>query len=122
MENRQAAYLLDILHSAEIIEGYISGQSREEFLQDQRTQDAVLRRLLVIGEAAARIDPETEAQFEQIPFRKMAGLRNRVVHDYGQVDFEIVWETVTIHLPRVRSELREFFSVGAANDLRGFPR
>ena len=75
-----------------------------------KTQDAVLRRLLVIGEAAARISPETQARFEAIPFRMMAGLRNRVVHDYGQIDMEIVWESVTLHLPQVQRELIAFFS------------
>ena len=70
----------------------------------------MLRRLLVIGEAAARVTSETEARFESIPIRKMAGMRNRVVHDYGQVDFEIIWETVTIQLPEVLRALRAFFS------------
>lgn len=110
MQLRQVAYLLDILRSAEAVQGYIEGYSREDFLEDQKTQDAVLRRLLVIGEAAARITPETEVRFEEIPFRKMAGLRNRVVHDYGQIDLEIVWESVTLHLPQVRRELIAFFS------------
>jgi uncharacterized protein with HEPN domain len=110
MQVRQVAYLLDILHSAEAIQNYIEGYSREDFLKDPKTQDAVLRRLLVIGEAATRLIPETESRFEDIPFRKMAGLRNRVVHDYGQIDFEIVWESITLHLPQVRRELSAFFS------------
>jgi uncharacterized protein with HEPN domain len=92
MELRQVAYLLDILRSAEAVQSYIEGYSREDFLKDPKTQDAVLRRLLVIGEAAARITRETEERFEEIPFRKMAGLRNRVVHDYGQIDLEIILE------------------------------
>lgn len=110
MQLRQVAYLLDILRSAEAIKIYIEGYVREDFLKDPKTQDAVLRRLLVIGEAAARLAPDTEARFEELPFRKMAGLRNRLVHDYGQIDFEIVWETVTVHLPRLQSELNAFFS------------
>ena len=96
MQVRQTGYLLDILRSAEAIQNYIEGYSREDFLKDPKTQDAVLRRLLVIGEAAARLTSETEARFEEIPFRKMAGLRNRVVHDYGQIDLEIVWDTVEV--------------------------
>jgi uncharacterized protein with HEPN domain len=64
----------------------VDGVSQEDLLKDLKTQDAVLRRLRVIGEAAARLMPETVALFETIPFRKMAGLRNRVVHDYGQID------------------------------------
>jgi len=110
MELRQVAYLLDILRSAEAVQSYIEGYSREDFLKDPKTQDAVLRRLLVIGEAAARITQETEARFEEIPFRKMTGMRNRVVHDYGQIDLQIVWESVTLHLPQVCRELTAFFS------------
>ena len=112
MQDRQAAYLLDILHSAEAIQSYIEGYSREDFLRDPKTQDAVLRRLLVIGEAAARLTAETVARFEELPFRKMAGMRNRVVHDYGQIDFGIVWETVIDHLPKVRRDLGTFFAGG----------
>jgi uncharacterized protein with HEPN domain len=110
MQDRQAAYLLDILRSAEVIQSYVKGYSREDFLRDPKTQDAVLRRLLVIGEAAAHLTPETESRFEELPFRKMAGLRNRVVHDYGQIDFEIIWDTVNDHLPQVRRDLSAFFA------------
>jgi uncharacterized protein with HEPN domain len=112
MQDRQAAYLLDILRSAEIIAGYIAGQDRDEFLRDTKTQDAVLRRLLVIGEAATQVTSETEEIFSNVPFRKMGGMRNRVVHDYGQIDFEIVWEAVTLHLPQVQRELARFFAAG----------
>jgi uncharacterized protein with HEPN domain len=110
MQVRQAAYLLDILRSAEAIQGYIEGYSREDFLKDVKTQDAVLRRLMVIGEAAARLTPETAARFEEVPFRKMAGMRNRMVHDYGQIDIEIVWEAITVNLPQVRGFLQSFFA------------
>src|SRR5665213_2842923 len=109
MQVRQAAYLLDILHSTEAIQSYIQGYSREDFLRDPKTQDAVLRRLLVIGEAAARLNAETVASFETLPFRKMAGLRNRVVHDYGQIDLEIIWDTVSDHMAQVRRDLTAFF-------------
>ena len=105
MQDRQAAYLLDILQSAEAIENYIAGMSRDDFLRDRKTQDAVLRRLMVIGEAAGRLSGETSALFPGLPFRQMSGLRNRVVHGYGQIDFEIVWETVTMHLPAIRCDL-----------------
>jgi uncharacterized protein with HEPN domain len=74
----------------------------------------VLRRLLVIGEAAAKLTAETN--FPQLPFRKMAGMRNRLVHDYGQIDFEIVWETVSIHLPQLREDLERFFESEASED------
>ena len=109
MPDRQAAYLLDILNSAGAIGRYLGECDREGFLKDAKTQDAVLHRLMAIGEAAARLTKETCSHFTELPFRKMAGLRNRVVHDYGQIDLEIVWDTVTTHLPLLRETLREFF-------------
>jgi uncharacterized protein with HEPN domain len=121
MQVRQAAYLLDILRSAEAIQSYIEGHSREEFLRDTKTQDAVLRRILVIGEAATRLTPETMAEFGAIPFRKMAAMRNRVVHDYGQIDFEIVWEAATVHVAQVRTELATYFSTAGEAQIDEIP-
>jgi len=69
MELRHAAYLLDIFQSAKAIKNYTVGYGREEFLQDSKTQDAVLRRFLVAGEAAARLTEETRSQFPEDSFR-----------------------------------------------------
>ena len=106
---RQVAYLLDILKSVQAIQSYIAGHSQEAFLKDAKTQDAVLRRFLVAGEAAAHLTPETCAEFPGIPVHRIVGMRNRVVHDYGNVDFEIVWETIQGHLP-LHKELERFFA------------
>ena len=106
---RQTAYLLDIFRSVKAIQSYVAGQTHEQFLEDAKTQDAVLRRFLVAGEAA-RLTPETCAQFANVPFHKIVGMRNRVVHDYGNVDFEIVWETVQTHLPSLFQDLQDFFA------------
>ncbi len=108
--DRQAAYLLDILRCVEAIHSYVAGQTHEQFLHDGKTQDAVLRRLLVAGEAAARLTPETCSELPNIPFYKIVGMRNRVVHDYTNVDLEIVWETVHAHLPLLHKELQAFFA------------
>ena len=66
-----------------MIKSYVGEQTHVQFLADTKTQDAVLRRFLVAGEAAARLTPETCAEFPNIPFHKIAGMRNRIVHDYG---------------------------------------
>ena len=110
MPPRQAAYLLDIFTSLQAIQDYLAGYSQEQFLEEAKTQDAVLRRLLVVGEAAARLTPESCTQFPNIPFPRIIGMRNRVVHDYGHVDLEIIWEIVQIHLPPLFGELRSFFA------------
>lgn len=73
---------------------------------------------MVIGEASARLTEETRSRFAQLPFRRMAGLRNRVVHDYGQIDLEIVWDVVATHVPLLRGTLRQFFDE-VASDLPG---
>ena len=85
MPDRQAAYLLDILNSANAIGRYLAECDREAFLGDGKTQDAVLRRLMVIGEAAARLTEETCSRFSRLPFRKMPG-------------FETAWFTTTARL------------------------
>ena len=100
---------MDIFRSVKTIQSYVAGQSHEQFFQDTKTQDAVLRRFLIAGEAAARLTAETCAEFPNIPFHKIAGMRNRVIHDYGNVDFEIVWETVQTHLPSLFKQLEQFF-------------
>lgn len=110
MPPRQVAYLLDIFHSVKVIHEYVAGLTHEQFLKDTKTQDAVLRRFLVAGEAANKLDDATRAAFPAIPFHKIAGMRNRVVHDYGNVDFEIVWETIQNHLPSLYKELNLFFT------------
>jgi uncharacterized protein with HEPN domain len=110
MPPRQVAYLLDIFQPVEVIRNYLAGLTHEQFLKDIKTQDAVLRRFLVAGEAAAHLAPEICAEFPSIPFHKIVGMRNRVVHDYGNVDFEIVWETIQDHLPALVDELQRFFA------------
>jgi uncharacterized protein with HEPN domain len=78
-----------MLQSAEAIRQYLAGYSHEDFLSDPKAQDAVLRRLLVVGEAAARLSAETRRD-PAIPFSSIIGMRNRVVHDYGHIDLEII--------------------------------
>lgn len=62
------------------------------------------------GEAPARLTPETCTTFPGIPFSKIIGMRNRVVHDYGNVDLEIIWEVIEIHLPALFDELRQYLA------------
>jgi uncharacterized protein with HEPN domain len=76
--------------------------SKDAFLRDRRTQQAVTMNLLIIGEAAAKMverQSEFTGQHPQIPWRNMRGMRNRIVHGYFDIDLELVWETVRISLP-----------------------
>ncbi len=94
-------YLRHILEAVERVLEYTSS-GRESFRSDLKTQDAVIRNLQVIGEASKKISAEMRERNPQIPWRNMAGMRDRVVHDYFGVSLEIVWDIVENHLLPLR--------------------
>jgi uncharacterized protein with HEPN domain len=96
---RDNEYLLDILEAARLAGDYVSSKTREEFLQDTQCQDAVIRRLEIIGEAARRISDETRAKLPHLPWPAMINMRNLMIHEYDHIDLAIVWDTVQNHLP-----------------------
>lgn len=80
---------------------------RAGFLVDEKTADAVARNLDVLGEAAARLPPEIRSGASHIPWGRLVGLRNRIVHEYFGINLEIVWEIVHRDLPGLRNDLQE---------------
>jgi uncharacterized protein with HEPN domain len=90
--NPDDAHLHDMLEAARLIRLYMKKVSFEEFWHHNEKRDAVALRLSIIGEAAAHIDPATQKALPSIPFKQIRGLRNRIAHDYGAIDFKIVWE------------------------------
>jgi uncharacterized protein with HEPN domain len=89
--NEDDAYLHDMLEAALLIRGYMRKVSFEEFWDDSEKRDAVAMRLSVIGESAAHVTSETQRALPSVPFTQIRGLRNRIAHDYGSIDFRIVW-------------------------------
>lgn len=79
----------------------------DAFLTDIKTQDAVVRNLEIIGEAAKNISEETRTKYNQIPWRSMAGTRDRLIHHYFGVNLDIVWQIVTDELPRTAEHLKK---------------
>src|SRR5690606_38776270 len=94
MTRPDAKYLLDMLLSARLARDYLRGVSREAFDASDLLRAAAVRRLEIIGEAAARISADTLAIHPVIPWREIVGMRNRLVHEYFQVDTDVVWEVV----------------------------
>ena len=105
--NRDPEYLLDILLSARIAIDYLKDQSLEDLENSVLLQDAVIRRLLIIGEAANRISTATKERLSTIPWRPIKGMRNRLVHEYDDLDLATVWETVKMSLPDLVIELEK---------------
>ena len=103
--SRDDTYLVDILESAKIALDYVFDKTWDEFYEDIQCQDAVVRRIEIIGEAARRVSQETRDKHPQIPWREMTSMRNLVIHEYDVVDINQVWDTVQNKLPPLIEEL-----------------
>jgi uncharacterized protein with HEPN domain len=98
---RDDAYLLDILLAAQRAQKHIKGVSRDDFQSNEMLQDALIRPLEIIGEAAQCISDEFKEQHSEIPWFKMTGMRNRLIHEYFRVDYGAVWDTVRKDVPEL---------------------
>ena len=103
---RDRQFLLDILQSAELIVTYTEQCTKAEFLENVQLQDAVIRRLLVIAEAAKRVSEETQQRFSNIAWQEINGMRNRLVHEYDDVNLNIVWDVVQFEIPELIQQLK----------------
>lgn len=103
---RDRQFLLDILQSAELIVTYTEQCTKAEFLENVQLQDAVIRGLLVIAEAAKRVSEETQQRFSNIAWQEINGMRNRLVHEYDDVNLNIVWDVVQFEIPVLIQELK----------------
>ncbi|OHB37591.1 MAG: hypothetical protein A3C38_07275 [Planctomycetes bacterium RIFCSPHIGHO2_02_FULL_50_42] len=108
---RDKEYLLDILEAARFAVSYTGNKTREEFLKDIQCQDAVIRRIEIIGEAARRVSVETRATLK-LPWSEMVGMRNLMIHEYDDIDMTTVWVTVRRDLPPLIYSLEEILRQG----------
>ena len=107
-ENRLPDYLDHIRQAAADARSFVEGLTKDDFLADKRTQQAVILSLIVIGEAATKVldgyAAFTQAHAE-VPGRNMRGMRNRMAHGYFDIDLDVVWETVQEWLPALLKQL-----------------
>ena len=97
-----------MMEAATLACSYVDGLSQTSFLEDTRTQQAVLMNIVIIGESAAKIlqsDEKFIASHSHIPWRQIAAMRHKVVHNYFGIDLEIIWETVQTDLPQLLASL-----------------
>ena len=100
-------YLEDILESTKKIEGYIANLTYNDFVKDNKTIDAVVRNLETIGEAAKQIDEETKKKYDDIPWREIVDFRNRIIHGYFVIDYEIIWQIISSDLPDLKQKVEK---------------
>lgn len=99
------AILLDIAIAARRAVSFVEGMALVDFQADLRTQSAVQHQLLILGEAAKRLSDETRASYGDIPWSSMSRMRDRLIHGYETVDLTVVWETVTVSLPNLLTQV-----------------
>ena len=98
--------LFDIVRSAELVIKYMKGVSEEDFLADQQLQDAVTRRLSIVGEAAGRVSEQGQNELPAVEWSQIRGLRNRLVHEYDNISLEIVWAIAQTEMADLISEIK----------------
>jgi uncharacterized protein with HEPN domain len=97
--------LADMLDAIQRATSYVAGISYEDFLVDAKTQDATIRALEVLGEASKEISTDLKTRFPDIPWKRIAGQRDKLIHNYFGINFDIVWESITLDLPALESQV-----------------
>lgn len=114
---RAEDYLGHILNTLDRIQRYVSGKSSADFMSDTFLQDAVLRNVGILGQAASKLladCPEYAALHPEIPLAKIYATRNRIIHAYEEVDLEIIWNLIEFEVPALRPKI-----VAALNEFKG---
>ena len=107
MKREYLFFLKDILDAIEKIEEFVDDMSFEEFIKDDKTVSAVIRKLEIIGEATKHLPAELRKKYPDLPWSSMAKLRDRLIHGYFVVDHEIVWNVIKKELPLLKPKLEK---------------
>jgi len=102
-------FIHEILECIKKIEKYVSGISYNDFIKEDKTKDAVVRNLEIIGEAANQIPVNIKEKYKDIPWTQIIGLRHRLIHSYFVVDYDIVWNIINKELPDLKIKIKEIF-------------
>ena len=109
MKRKLNLLLNDIIECIEKIENYTNNIKQEEFYRDNKTQDAIIRRLEIIGEAVRNIPDFFKNENTDIPWRDISDMRNVMIHDYPGVLLRIVWEVITDNLPELKAKIMPLY-------------
>ena len=107
MKRDDTVYLRHILDAIELIDEYAKGMSENEFLSNSMAHDAVVRQIEIIGEAARNISDEFRNKYQKLPWGKMIGIRNKIIHEYFNINYAIVWDTINDDLPLLKESIQK---------------
>jgi uncharacterized protein with HEPN domain len=119
--SRDNAYLRDILNAAQAIRRFVAGVSKEQFLANEEKYEAVNRKFEIMGEATKRLSAEARAQFPNIPWQLAAGMRDVLIHDYDEVNLNVVWDAAMDNLPPLIAQLESYLAAHPAPESDGPP-
>jgi len=104
-ERSDRELLSDIREAIQRISEYMAGLDYASFVNDTKTQDAVIRNLEILGEATKNLSPDLRTTYSDVPWKSMAAARDRLIHNYFGINLDIVWQIVSMELPKVLERL-----------------
>ena len=107
MKKDPIIFVNHILDSIKIIEGYAEGKNFNDFKHSIQLQDSIIRRLEIIGEAITKLPEEFHTKFPDVPWKKVIGMRNILIHEYFGIDIELTWEVVIRDIPELKIEINK---------------
>jgi len=107
MKRDYKLYIKDILNSILKTEEFIGDMSYRDFIEDDKTSSAIVRKLEIIGEASKNIPKEIRMKYKEIPWSDMAKMRDKITHFYFGVDYEIVWKVIKERLPTLKQQIQK---------------
>ncbi len=109
MRNYQL-YLQDILEAIEAIESFVAGMDFGDFVLDDKTSSAVMRKFEIMGEATKNIPDEIRQKYPQIPWKQLAGMRDKLIHFYFGVNYQLIWEAIQRSLPPIKLVIQQIIT------------
>ena len=100
-------YIRDIINAMESIENFVEGMKFIQFKSDDKTSSAVVRKFEIIGEATKHVPDDIRQKYPLIPWKEMAGMRDRLIHFYFGIDYQLVWKAIKERIPEVEPQIRK---------------
>ena len=110
MKRDHKLFIKDIISAMKSIEEFVEGLSLDEVREDDKTSSAVIRKFEIIGEATRHVPDKLKEKYPDIPWKRMAGMRDRLIQAYFGVDYRLVWEAIKIDIPELKPRFQEILA------------